>query len=182
MASNLPTTELEEKVIFSVVSGNNGKVGIKNTEPTERFVVNDPIRRSFSIGNNFTTSGTPSNVQEAFFYGEGSRLYLQGRLNLEFNETYTVNDTAPVAEIPSGYRPLKNFNVIANCFFVVGGSDVWVTCTLTIKTNGQITVKRLGSGLVSTNTYVGVTDSSPAAPGSFYVEFDNIDFIYKQPV
>lgn len=183
MSKTITLADLKETTIFSVVPFQGGKIGIRNTAPKERFEVNDPISRELTPANSWTNGGNPSNIYDAFFYAEGSRIWLQGRLNLEANETYTVNGIVPIAQLPSGYRPLKEFYAFASCRFTTNSStETWTSCNLIFRTNGQIMIERLGLDQVA-NSFTGTTDSAPPlGSNAFYVNLDNISYLYKQAV
>lgn len=195
MSKKIPVSQLKEEVIFSVIPGNGGKVGIKNTQPNDRFVVASPIKREAILSDDFTLNGISSSFAPFSLYREGSRVYLQGRVNLKNGETYNLNNgDTPVLTLPVGYRPLKNQSFVTTCYFITdGGTKIWFNCVVLIKSlNGHVSIDHLGTGLAVDENgsyvkgkFVGTSDSTDPGPGgslAFYINFDNISFPVEQLV
>lgn len=182
-------SSLENDVIFTVSPEDGGKVGIKNTKPKDRFVVSKPIKRELDTSGGGLAGNFQYDLSTLFdsfyYYKEGSRVYLQGRLLLKPNNTYQIKDI--ICVLPVNYRPLKLQLIKTECFFITdAGVNIYRTCSILIKPTGIISIEYLGSGnnLDVFPVYNGnsITDPSPIGLGAYSIHFDNISFIVEQTV
>lgn len=158
---SINNTEFRETIVHTVSPYNNGCVGVKATDPTATFQVNNPnvvdlgsptaqgdwdtaTWRAYNGETDNTNSyGIPQ------FYREGSRVYMDGLIQVIAGQSYTLQDT--ILTLPEEFRPIKNeiFGGQACSMGIVTGAagttnGAAYNCTMYVRNSGVVQIQFFG--------------------------------------
>ena len=134
------------------VSAVTGAVGVNTPDPTDgTFEISDVAVRNIGAGNprgNLNTTmwsvyGTPG-YGTPQFYREGSRVYIDGLLELNAGEVYLFGTRPTIFTLPAGFRPLKNERFRITCWvsrvnaLVTGALEQWTSASCLIESDGEV--------------------------------------------
>jgi hypothetical protein len=156
------------------VSAVTGAVGVNTPDPTDgTFEISDVAVRN--IGTSNPTGNLDSARWEdadrsggeyspSQFYREGSRVFMEGAIQIKSGASYPLNTAPTILTLPTGFRPKTTQLFVTSCFLsrspaVPAATDEYFT-TATVKVDSDGTVKLISvSGCVD-GTPMGGSPSS----------------------
>ena len=156
----------------------SGAVGVNTPNPTDgTFEISDVAVRN--IGGGTTRGNLDSTKWEdanrsggeyspSQFYREGSRVFMEGAIQLKSGSLYSLGTTPTILTLPTGFRPKTSQLFVTSCFLsrspAVGLPNEYFS-TATVKVDSDGTVK-----LISVS---GCVDGTPMGTSSASDGFSN---------
>ena len=159
--------ELYEDIVLSVAPLNGGAVGINEPNPTlgTLQIENTYVRAiggavdngELKTPNFSNTIGGQENSSTtlAQFYREGSRVYMDGKLDFVQTGTFvTVSDF--FMTLPEDFRPLKTERFICSCEDTLTTGITYYTCEIEVRVTGKVYVMKLMNPKVNVDAGLAV--------------------------
>lgn len=178
-------------------AGVTGAVGVNTPNPIDgTFEISDVAVRNIGAGTSngnlsgdWSVYGTPG-YGTPQFYREGSRIYIDGHLELDAGEVYSLSTRPTIFTLPTNFRPLKNERFRITCWVsrvngtVGAANEQWTSATCVVQSNGQVKIESVSanaSGNQNSGASLGSdgfyrTGSISGDWSGNYISFSGINF------